>query len=176
MLSSQKNTVWCDYCAPPLLEKPRRAANACTSWASRPASASTPTSMSTTQTRHRARVRSSPQQQRCSEPCPRPQHLRRETCTARRRLSSSRRPYNRPKARHPTYASRAVCGTTAAPKAKRRPSTRVAWRGNQPTRAERRSWSGSLIRAGRPRTVTPATSSTLAERATRRHGGGGLPP
>jgi hypothetical protein len=40
----------------------------------------------------------------------------------RHRLSSSRQPCNRPKARHPAYASRAVRGTTAAPKAKRRPS------------------------------------------------------
>jgi hypothetical protein len=68
------------------------------------------------------------------------------------------------------YASRVVCETTAAPKAKRHASTRAARWGNQPTRAERRSGSGSLIRAGRPRTTTPTTSSMLAERATQRHG------
>jgi hypothetical protein len=55
-----------------------------------------------------------------------------------------------------------------APKAKRHPSTRASRRGNQPTWAGHRSGSGSLIRAGRPRTAMPATSSTLAERAMRR--------
>jgi hypothetical protein len=63
-----------------------------------------------------------------------------------------------------------VRGTTAAPKAKRCPFTQAARRSSQPTRVESGAGSGSLIRAGRPRTVTPATSSTLAERATRRRG------
>jgi hypothetical protein len=90
------------------------------------------------------------QRRRCSDPCPCPRHPRRETCTARRRLSSSKRSCNRPKDRHPTYTSRAVHGMTTTLKAKRRPSTRLARWGNQPTRAERRSGSGSLTRAGRP--------------------------
>jgi hypothetical protein len=60
-----------------------------------------------------------------------------KSCTTRRRPSSSRRPCNRPKARHTTYASRAVCEMTAVPKSKRRPCMWAAWRGNQPTRAER---------------------------------------
>jgi hypothetical protein len=64
----------------------------------------------------------------------------------------------------------AVRGTTPAPRAKRHPSTQMAWQGNQPTRAERQSVSGSLIRADRLRTVTPATLSTPAEWATQRHG------
>jgi hypothetical protein len=63
--------------------------------------------------------------------CPHPRHPRRATCTVRCRLSSSRRPYNRPKALHPAYASRAVRGTTVALKGKRRPSTRVVRWGNQ---------------------------------------------
>jgi hypothetical protein len=46
----------------------------------------------------------------------------------------------------------------------------VVRRGNQLTREERRSGSRSLIHAGRSRTVTPATLSTLTERATRWHG------
>jgi hypothetical protein len=57
-----------------------------------------------------------------------PQRPRQETCTARRRHSSSRRPYRRLKARRPAYASKAVRGTTAAPKAKRHPFTRAARR------------------------------------------------
>jgi hypothetical protein len=63
----------------------------------------------------------------------------------------------------------AVRGTTLAPRAKRHPSTQMAWQGNQPTRAERQSASGSLIRADRLRTATPATLSTPAEWATQRH-------
>jgi hypothetical protein len=40
--------------------------------------------------------------------------------------------------------------------------------GFQPTRAEHRSGSGSLLHVDRLRTETPATSSTLAERATQK--------
>jgi hypothetical protein len=61
----------------------------------------------------------------------------RVTCTARRRPSSSRRPCNRPKARHLAYVSRAACGTMMALKGKRHPSTRVVPQGNRPTREER---------------------------------------
>jgi hypothetical protein len=60
--------------------------------------------------------------------------------------------------------------TTEAPRALRRQCTRAARRENPPTRAECRSGSESLIRAGKPRTATPATSSAPVERATRRHG------
>jgi hypothetical protein len=55
--SSLKSTARYDYCAPPSLGNPPHAANACVSWASRLASATTPTSMSMTRTRHRARAR-----------------------------------------------------------------------------------------------------------------------
>jgi hypothetical protein len=54
--------------------------------------------------------------------------------------------------------SRAVRGMTAALKAKGRSSTRAAWRDNQPTRAERGSGSGSLMRTGRPGMATPVMS------------------
>jgi hypothetical protein len=105
-----------------------------------------------TQTRHRTRVRSSSQLQRCSEPCPHPRRTRRQTCTARRMRLSSKRPCNRPKARRLAYASRAARGTTAAPRANRHVSMQTARQGNQPTRAERWSRCESLIRANRLRT------------------------
>jgi hypothetical protein len=79
--------------------------------------------------------------------------------------SSSRRPCNMPKAHRPAYASKAARGTTTVLRAKRHPSTQTAQRGNQPTRAERRSGSGYLTRTSRLRTATPATSSTPAVRA-----------
>jgi hypothetical protein len=41
---------------------------------------------------------------------------------------------SRPKAQHPAHAISPVCGTTAALRARRHPSTRVAPRGNRPTR------------------------------------------
>jgi hypothetical protein len=46
----------------------------------------------------------------------------------------------------------------------------VAQRGSRPTRDERRSGSGSLTHADELRMATPATSSTLVERATQKHG------
>jgi hypothetical protein len=46
----------------------------------------------------------------------------------------------------------------------------VVRRGHQLTKVERRSGSGSLIRAGRPGMVMPAMSTMLAEGATRRRG------
>jgi hypothetical protein len=52
-LSSRRSTARYDCFAPPLLERLPHAANACTNWASRLASASMPTSTSTTQTRLR---------------------------------------------------------------------------------------------------------------------------
>jgi hypothetical protein len=107
--------------------------------------------------------------QRCSGPCPHPRRPRRKTCTARHRRSLSRWPYNSPTARHPTYASKAARGTTAVPKARKRPFTQAARWGSGPTRAERRSGSRSLTHAGRSRMATPATSSTLAEREMQRH-------
>jgi hypothetical protein len=63
-----------------------------------------------------------------------------------------------------------VCGTTATPRAGRRPPMRTARQVSRPTKAERQSGSEPLTRADKPRTATPATSSTLAERATRRRG------
>jgi hypothetical protein len=59
---------------------------------------------------------------------------------------------------------------TVARMAWRRQFTRAVRRDNPPTRAERRSGGESLTRADRPRTVTPATSSTPVEQATRRRG------
>jgi hypothetical protein len=115
-------------------------------------------------------ARSSSQRRRCSGPYPHPRRPRCETCATRRRHSSSRRSCSRLKAQHPAYTSKAVRGMTAAPKAKRHSFTQVARRGNQPTRAERQPGSGSLTRVGRPRMATPATSSTLTEWVTRRHG------
>jgi hypothetical protein len=84
--------------------------------------------------------------------------------------SSSRRPCNMPKAHRPAYASKAARGTTTVLRAKRHPSTQTAQRGNQPTRAERRSGSGYLTRADRLRTAAPATSSTPAIQAMQRRG------
>jgi hypothetical protein len=46
----------------------------------------------------------------------------------------------------------------------------VAQRGSRPTRDERRSGSGSLTHADELRMATPATSSTLVEWATQKHG------
>jgi hypothetical protein len=64
-----------------------------------------------------------------------------KTCTARRRRSSSKRPCNRLRARHPAFASREARGTMEARRAPRRQFTRAARRDNPPTRAEHRSGS-----------------------------------
>jgi hypothetical protein len=82
----------------------------------------------------------------------------------------SRRPCNRPRARHLASASREARRTTGARRAPRRQFTRAARRDNLPTKAEHWPRSGSLPCAGRPRTATPVTSSTPGGRATRRHG------
>jgi hypothetical protein len=76
------------------------------SWVNRPATASTPTSTSTTRTHLRGRARSSSPPRRCCGPCRPPRRLRHETCTARCRHSSSRRPFNRPRARRHASANR----------------------------------------------------------------------
>jgi hypothetical protein len=55
---------------------------------------------------------------------PAPSTPRRGTCTARRRRSSSKRPFNRPKARRPASANRGARGTMGVPKA---PSPRCTW-------------------------------------------------
>jgi hypothetical protein len=88
----------------------------------------------------------------------------------RRRRSSSKRPFNRPRARRLARASQEVCRTTATPRAGKRLSVRTARQGSRPTRAEHRSGSESLTHADKPRTATPATSSTFAGRATQRRG------
>jgi hypothetical protein len=121
------------------------------------------------QTCHRARARSSSQPQHCCGPCPHRRCPRLGTCTARRRRSSSKRPFNRMKARRPACASQAVRGTTAMLRAEKHLSMQTVQRGNQPTRAERRSGSGSSTRVDRPRTTTPVMSSTPTEWATRKH-------
>jgi hypothetical protein len=128
------------------------------------------TSTSTTQTRPRERVKSSLPPRHCCGPCPLPQRLRRETCTARRRRSSSKRPCNRPRARCTASASRGARVTTGARKAPKHRYTRAVQRSGPPTQGARRSGSGSYTRAGKPKTVTLAASSTPGGRATRRHG------
>jgi hypothetical protein len=79
-------------------------------------------------------------------------------------------PFNRPKTRRHTSASRGARGTTGARKAPMHRYTRAARRNGPPTQGARRSGSGSLTRVDRPKTVTLATSSTPGGRATRRHG------
>jgi hypothetical protein len=168
--SSRRSTARCGCFEPPSPGKPPRAANARVSWASKPVSASTPTSTSTTRTRPRERARSSLPLRHCCGPCPPPQRPRRETYSARRRRSWSRRPFSRPKARRPASASRGARGTTGARKAPNHRYTREAWRNAPPTTGARQSGSGSLTHTGRPKTVTLATSSTPGGRATRRRG------
>jgi hypothetical protein len=97
---------------------------------------------------------------------PTPRHLKRETCTARRRRSSSKRPSNRPRARHPASVNR---GTHEAMGVRKGPSprcTRAERQSDRPTRDAHRPKSGSSTRAGRG-TATPVTSSTLGGRAKR---------
>jgi hypothetical protein len=169
-LTLQKSTTRWDCFALPSLEKLPRAANVRASWASRPASASTPTLTSTTRTRPHERARSSSQLRRCCGPCPPLLRPRRRTYTERRGRSSSKRLCNRPRARHPAFASRAAREMTAAHRARRCQFTQVVRQDNRPTRAERQPGSESLTCADRPRMVTPATSRTPAKRATQRHG------
>jgi hypothetical protein len=128
------------------------------SWAGKPASASTLTSLLTTRTRRREQARSSSQRRHCSGPCPNPRCQRHATCTARRRPSLSRRPCNRPRARSPAYTISPARGTTKAHMTKMRPFTWAAPWGSQQTRAGCRLGRGSLTCADKPRTVTPATS------------------
>jgi hypothetical protein len=113
---------------------------------------------------------SEPEAHLCRGPCLLLQRPRRGTCTARRRRSSSKRPCNRPRARRPAFASRGARGTTGARRALRHQFTWAARRGSPPAKAGRRSGSGSLTRAGRPKTATLATSSMPGGRATQRHG------
>jgi hypothetical protein len=87
-----------------------------------------------------------------------PQRPRRETCTVRHRCSSSKRPFSRPKARRPASVNRGVRGMAGARKAPNRQYTREAPRNTPPTQGARRSRSGSLTHAGRPKTATLATS------------------
>jgi hypothetical protein len=75
---------------------------------------------------------------------------------------------NRPKVRRPASASKEVRGTTGARKALSPRCTRAAQRSVLPTRGARWPSSGSSTRAGKPKMATPATSSTLGGRATRR--------
>jgi hypothetical protein len=82
----------------------------------------------------------------------------------------SRRPCNKLEARRLASSSREARRTTGARRAPRRQFTRVARQDNLPTRAERRLGSESLTHADRPRTVTPATSSTPGRREMQRHG------
>jgi hypothetical protein len=98
-------------------------------------------------------------------------HLpRRGTCTARRKHSSSKRSFSRPKARRPASASSGARGMNGVCKAPSHRYIREPRRNAPPTQGARRSRSGSLTRAGKPKTVTPATSSTPGGQATRRRG------
>jgi hypothetical protein len=101
-LSWQRSTGRCGCSAPQWRGKPPRAVNARGSWADRPATASTPTTL----TRLHGQVKSSSPPRRCCGPCRHPRPLRRGTCNARCRLSSSKRPSSRPKARPHVSASR----------------------------------------------------------------------
>jgi hypothetical protein len=60
----------------------------------------------------RGRAKSSSPPRHYYGPCPLRQRPRRETCTARRRRESSKRPYSRPKARRPAFTNRGARGTT----------------------------------------------------------------
>jgi hypothetical protein len=118
----------------------------------------------------RERARSSLPLRHCYRPCPLPQRLRRGTCTARRRRSSSKRPSSRPKAQHPASVSRGARGTMGARKAPNHRYTRETRRNAPQTQGARRSRSRSSTRAGKPKTAMLATSSTPGGRATRRRG------
>jgi hypothetical protein len=168
--SSRRSTVRCGCFEPPSPGKPPRGANALVSWAGKPVSASTHTSTSTTRTRPRERARSSLPPRHFYGPCPPPQCPRRGTCTVRRRRSSSKRPFSRPKARHPASVSRGVRETTGEHKALSHRCMREAQRNVPLTQGARRSRSGSLTRAGKPKMATPATSLIPGGQATRRRG------
>jgi hypothetical protein len=99
---------------------------------------------------------------RCCGPCPPPRRPR------RRRLSS-KRPSNRLKVRRLASASKEVRETTGARKAPSPRRKRAAQRSVPPTRGACRPRSGSSTRASKPKTATPATSSTPGGRATWRH-------
>jgi hypothetical protein len=86
--------------------------------------------------------------------------------TARHRRSSSKRSCSRMRARRPAFSNRGARGMTGARKVPRRQFTRAARRGGPPTQGARRSRIGSLTRAGKPKTVTLATSSTPGGWAT----------
>jgi hypothetical protein len=101
-----KSTAPCGCSAPPWRGRPPRAANARVNWAGKPVTASTPTSTSTTRIHPRERARSLSPPQRCCGPCPPPRHPRHGTCTARRRRSSSKRPFSRLRAQRLAFASR----------------------------------------------------------------------
>jgi hypothetical protein len=113
--NSRRSTARCDCFEPPSPGKPPRAEYAHVSWAGKPASASTPTSTSTTRPCERAK--SSLPLRRCYGPCRPPHSPRRETCTTRHKCSLSKRPFNRPKARRLASSSRGARKTTGALKA-----------------------------------------------------------
>jgi hypothetical protein len=124
----------------------------------------------------RERARSSLPLRRCYGPCRPPHRPRRGTCTARRKRSSSKRPFSRPKAQRPEFASKEARGTTGARKVLSHRYTREAQRNAPPTQGTRRSRSGSSTRARKPKTLTLAMSSTLGDGQHRDVGDGGLPP
>jgi hypothetical protein len=166
--NSRRSTALCDYFVPPSPGKPPRGERA--RELGKQARVRINVDNPSTPPPPRERVRSSLLPRHCSEPCPLPQRPRHETCTAMRRRSSSKRPCSRLRARCHASASRGARETTGARKALRRQFTRVARRGSPPTKAGRRSGSGSLTRVGRPKTATLATSSTPGGRAKRKRG------
>jgi hypothetical protein len=146
------------------------------SWAYRPATALMPISTSTIRIHPRGRAKSSLPPRRCCGPCPPLQRLRRGTCTARRRRSSSKRPSSRPKARRPASASR---GTREAMGARRGPNpryTRVEQRSAPPTRGAHRRRSGSSTRAGKHGRRCPQRHQRSADEQSGRASGSRLPP
>jgi hypothetical protein len=165
-LSWRRSTERCGCSVPRWQGRPPRAANVRGSWANRSVTAST---TSITRTHLHERAKSSLPQRRCCGLSRHPRPLRRETCTARCRLSSSKRPSSRPRAQHHASANRGMRGTTEPHRGANPRSTQEERRGDPPTQGARRSRSGSLTRAGRW-TATPATSPTPGARARRTHG------
>jgi hypothetical protein len=106
---------------------------------------------------------------------PPPSTPRRETCTAKCRHSSSRRPSSRPKARRHAFANRGMHEATGSRRGANPRSMQVKRRSDPPTRDARWPRSGSSTRSGHW-TATPATSSMLGVRARRIASGGRLPP
>jgi hypothetical protein len=82
---------------------------------------------------------------------PAPRRLRRETCTVRCRHSSSRRPFNRPRARRHASANKGTHEATGPRRGASPRSMQVKRRSDPPTQDAHRPKSGSLTSAGQRR-------------------------